>query len=511
MARDIDVIIVGAGHNGLTAAAYLGMAGKRVTVLESAEEAGGATASVRAFPAYDARLSRYSYLVSLLPEKIVNDLGLDFTCLSRRVSSFTPYRKDDRADGLFIARQWDEATSESFRRLTGGDREASAWQEFYGEVEGFAQKLAPTLLQTLPTRSELRNAIGQNEAWRMLMEKPIGETVTERFHNDLVRGVVLTDALIGTHTSVFDLQANRCFLYHLVGNGTGEWKVPLGGMGALVDQLKKACQRNGVEILTGARVTSIHAGTESVEAGLADGRSFKAPHLLCNAAPQTLARLMGRPEPPSLEGAQLKVNMLLTRLPRLASGADPREAFAGTLHIREELPVLEKAYEESRQGVMPGRLPAEMYCHTLTDPSILSTELQAKGYHTLTLFGLHTPASLFENDNEGSAEIALTRALEGLNECLDEPVEDCIARNPDGSLCIEVKTPLDLEASIGLPRGNIFHRDLSFPFREDDAKPGWGVETDHPRILICGAGAVRGGGVSGIPGHNAAMALLKGL
>jgi phytoene dehydrogenase-like protein len=160
---------------------------------------------------------------------------------------------------------------------------------------------------------------------------------------------------------------------------------------------------------------------------------------------------------------------------------------------------------------MPGRLPAEMYCHTLTDPSILSTELQAKGYHTLTLFGLHTPASLFENDNEGSAEIALTRALEGLNECLDEPVEDCIARNPDGSLCIEVKTPLDLEASIGLPKGNIFHRDLSFPFREDDAKPGWGVETDHPRILICGAGAVRGGGVSGIPGHNAAMALLKGL
>ena len=511
MAKDIDVIIVGAGHNGLTAAAYLGMAGRKVTVLEAAEEAGGASTSVRAFPSYDARLSRYSYLVSLLPDKIVHDLGLDFTCLSRRVSSYTPYRKNGKSDGLLVNRQWDETTAESFRRLTGDDREAEAWGRFYTEVESFAQRLAPTLLEPLRTRSEMKGRIGQDDAWRMLMETPIGETVTQRFHNDLVRGVVLTDALIGTHTSVYDLQANRCFLYHLIGNGTGEWKVPRGGMGGLVSELKRVCLQNGVEILTGARVTSIHAGTGSVEACLADGRSFKAPHLLCNAAPQTLARLMGRPELPSLEGAQLKVNMLLTRLPRLASGADPREAFAGTLHIREELTDLEKAYEESRQGLLPTRLPAEMYCHTLTDPSILSPELQAKGYHTLTLFGLHTPASLFENDSEGSAEIALARALEGLNECLDEPVEDCIARNPDGSLCIEVKTPLDLEASIGLPRGNIFHRDLSFPFREDDAKPGWGVETDHPRVLLCGAGAVRGGGVSGIPGHNAAMALLKGL
>ena len=511
MAGVSDVVVVGAGHNGLVAAAYLGMAGKRVTLLESSNEPGGASTSVRAFPAYDARLSRYSYLVSLLPDKIVEDLGLDFTCLSRRVSSFTPYRKDGRADGLFIARQWDEATSESFRRLTGGDREASAWQHFYGEVESFARKLAPTLLGPLPTRSELKKNIGLDETWRMLMEKPIGETVTERFHNDLVRGVVLTDALIGTHASVFDLQANRCFLYHLVGNGTGEWKVPRGGMGALVEQLKKACQRNGVEILTGARVMSIHSESDHAEAVTEDGRSFKARHLLCNAAPQTLARLMDKPEPPSLEGAQLKVNMLLTRLPRFASGADPRDAFAGTLHISEEYENLEKAYHESLEGRMPTRLPAEMYCHTLTDPSILSPELREKGYQTLTLFGLHTPASLFEADPKSASQLALSKALEGLNECLDEPVEDCIARNPDGSLCIEVKTPLDLEASIGLPRGNIFHKDLSFPFREDGEKPSWGVETDHPNILLCGAGAVRGGGVSGIPGHNAAMAVLKGL
>ena len=142
-----------------------------------------------------------------------------------------------------------------------------------------------------------------------------------------------------------------------------------------------------------------------------------------------------------------------------------------------------------------------MYCHTLTDPSILSPELQDAGYQTLTLFGLHTPAALFDADNETVKAQALTAALASLNEYLVEPIENLIA-------AIEVKSPLDIEGDVGLPRGNIFHKDLSFPFREDNQDAGWGVETDDPRIFICGAGAIRGGGVSGIPGHNAAMAVL---
>jgi phytoene dehydrogenase-like protein len=132
----------------------------------------------------------------------------------------------------------------------------------------------------------------------------------------------------------------------------------------------------------------------------------------------------------------------------------------------------------------------------------LSTELQEAGYQTLTLFGLHTPASLFDADNDAARDATLKSALSSLNDYLAEPIEDVIA-------AIEVKTPLDIEKAIGLPRGNIFHKDLSFPFREDGTAASWGVETDDPRIFICGAGAIRGGGVSGIPGHNAAMALLS--
>ena len=110
-----DAIIMGAGHNGLIAASYLAKAGKSVLMLEAAEEIGGATASVRAFKEYDARLSRYSYLVALLPDQIINDLGLNFETLSREVSSFTPYVSDGKDRGLHISRIWDQETEDSFK------------------------------------------------------------------------------------------------------------------------------------------------------------------------------------------------------------------------------------------------------------------------------------------------------------------------------------------------------------------------------------------------------------
>lgn len=106
-------------------------------------------------------------------------------------------------------------------------------------------------------------------------------------------------------------------------------------------------------------------------------------------------------------------------------------------------------------------------------------------------------------------KLAAKRCLDALNSYLLDPIESVLAVNSDGSLCIEVKSPLDLERDVRLPGGNIFHRDLSFPFKEEGDEQIWGVETDDPRIFICGAGAQRGGGVSGIPGHNAAMAVLS--
>ena len=503
-----DAIVMGAGHNGLIAASYLAKAGKSVLMLEAADEIGGATASVRAFKEYDAMLSRYSYLVALLPDQIVSDLGLNFETLSREVSSFTPYVKDGEDLGLHISRIWDKETEESFKELTGSDHEGKQWQEFYSDVEKFAQKMAPTFLQPLLTRSEMKAHIGENEIWEYLVEKPMSEIIKSKFSNDLVRGVVLTDALIGTFVSAESIQSNICFLYHLMGNGTGEWRVPRGGMGALVKELERVATSLGVQIKTSSEVTQISSDSSGVTVQTISGQSYEAEYLLSNAAPAHLDRILGKKTQDSLSGSQLKINMLLKALPRLKSGADPKKAFSGTFHINESYDQLEGAYQSAKSGVIPEHAPSEMYCHTLTDPSILSDDLASKGFHTLTLFGLHTPAELFEKDNNAAKKMAQKRCLDALNDYLLDPIESVLAVNSDASLCIEVKSPLDLEKDVRLPGGNIFHRDLNFPFKEEGDSRIWGVETDDPRIFICGAGAQRGGGVSGIPGHNAAMALL---
>lgn len=497
--KKYDVVIIGGGHNGLVAATYLARAGKSVRILEANPEVGGATQSVRTFPQFDANLSRYSYLIALLPDKIVNDLGLSFECISREVSSYTPYGDDK---GLYVSRVWDELTADSFNELDPSGHEGQAWQDFYAEVAQFAERIAPTLLEPLKTRSELKKQIDLDPIWQYLVEDPIGKVITERFNNDVVRGVVLTDALIGTFASAFDLQANICFLYHLMGNGTGEWKVPKGGMGALVKELLRVATESGVEISLNSQATQVVSTEAGVEVSIKSGEVVKGDYLLSNAAPQVLAKLRGATPPKSLDGSQMKINILLKRLPQLKSGIDPRLAFAGTFHANETFSQFESVFADAQAGVMPEKMPIEMYCHTLSDPSILSKELQDAGYQTLTLFGLHTPASLFDADNDAARDAALKSALASLNEYLAEPIEDVIA-------AIEVKTPLDIEEAISLPRGNIFHKDLSMPFREDGTPESWGVETDDPRIFICGAGAVRGGGVSGIPGHNAAMAILS--
>ena len=509
MSTHYDAIIIGSGHNGLVAACYLALSGKKVIILEKNDYIGGATTSIEAFKGVDARLSRYSYLVSLLPDQIIRDLSLNFTTISRTVSSYTPYFDDEGDKGLLINRNFDEETKESLSLLTGNDEESLAWENFYSSVLEFAQVVAPTMLQPLPTESEIQELVDPL-TWIELVENTLGQTLHDNFFDDLVKGVVLTDGLIGTFTGANDHAANKCFLYHLIGNGTGEWKVPQGGMGALVAELVRRCDELGVEIKTNVEVTSLQEEGSSILVTTQD-EVLRAKIALANCSPQVLEKISGIPAPTLRDGSQLKINMVLQKLPELKSGIDPRVAFAGTFHINESYFQLERAFEEARSGKIPTEIPSEMYCHTLTDPSILSPELNARGFHTLTLFALHTPASLFDKDHDAVKEEVVKRILSGLNDYLVRPISEYLALDEDGAPCIEAKTPQELEQAIGLPRGNIFHGDLQFPWKVNGDPRKWGVETNSQRILIAGSGAVRGGGVSGIAGHNAAMAALETL
>ena len=517
-----DVVILGAGHNGLVAATYLGRAGLSVLLLEKNNYIGGATTSQKVFPDYDARLSRYSYLVSLFPEKIIRDLGLNLELRQRAIRSFTPYVKNGQDDGLLLSNVDEGKSRQSIVDLTGGNTEYEQMKKFYNLSHVFAEHVWDTMLEPLIAKEDFRRRFDlgdvSREAWRSLAEEPLGLTIERYLQNDLVRGLVFTDAKVGvlTHPHDSSLVQNRCFLYHVIGNKTGEWKVPVGGMGTVARELEQAARNSSAEMLTNVdlRTLDLSGKTRTVEFEINEQpHTVEARFLLVNFGRNVLAKFAGRlyqPDPTD-EGSVFKINMLLDRLPKLKGGPyQSAEAFCGTFHSDEGYEQMNVSYRQACEGRLPNKTPCEVYCHTLTDDSILAPELREKGFQTMTLFGLDAPWSLFARDNKTMRKLAETKFLQSMNQWLEEPLEDCLAVARDGSLCIESKSPVDIEDALGMYHGNIFQSAPTFPFAETKAQIGkWGVETEFENVFLCGSSALRGGAVSGIPGHNAAKKVLE--
>jgi phytoene dehydrogenase-like protein len=511
-----DAIIIGGGHNGLVAACYLGMAGKKVLILEKNDYIGGASTSQKVFPDYDAYLSRYSYLVSLFPNQIFTELGLNVPLLRRSIASYTPHGE---REGILLSNENEHITKKNIQKL--GKNEWKGYQNLLKKQTQFAELIWDSFLQPLQSKADWERvfkAKKQTKLWRDFVEKPIGELIESHFEDDILRGIIFTDGKIGANTHAHDISLlqNRTFIYHIIGNKTGEWRVPQGGMGNLARQLADKAKSVGVEWVLNAKV--IHADYKNGASSLStitydnEGNTIdvKSKYVLWNAAPP----FQNIPDKTGVnEGTAFKINMLLTKLPTLKDkNVTPEQAFAGTFHINESYTQMQHTYDMANSGSIPDTLAGEIYCHTLTDTSILSAELIQKGYHTLTYFGLDLPYALFEKDNETAKKVVVAKFLKGINHYLDTPLENYLALDKNGNYCLEAKSSYDLEKELGLPRGNIFQKSLTWFFAENEAEIGsFGVETAYPNVYICGSSAKRGGAVSGIAGRNAAMAVLTHL
>jgi phytoene dehydrogenase-like protein len=416
----------------------------------------------------------------------------------------------------------EEVSRRSMFELTGNATEYEQLKRFYTLPSVFAEGIWDSMLEPLISKEDMARRFKVNEtsreSWRSLVEEPLGNAIERYLRDDLVRGLVFTDAKIGVLTQPHDpsLLQNRCFLYHLIGNKTGEWKVPVGGMGAVSSELERAARKAGATMLTDVHVQALNVigKTRSVEFRANEKEeTVQARFFLVNFGRNVLAKYTGRFFQPDRtdEGSVFKINMLLSRLPKLkARKLEASEAFCGTFHSDEGYEQMNVSYDQALDGRLPGKTPCEIYCHTLTDSSILAPELRDQGFHTMALFGLDAPWTLFVRDNEAMRREAEKRYLTSVNKWLEEPIESYLAVSRDGRPCIESKSPVDIEDALGMYHGNIFQNALTFPFAERKEQVGtWGVETEFENVFFCGSSALRGGAVSGIPGHNAAMKVLE--
>jgi phytoene dehydrogenase-like protein len=523
IAKKYDTIIIGGGHNGLIAANYLAMAGQHVLLLERNNYFGGATTSKQIFPDFEAFLSQYSYLVSLLPKTIIEELYINIELLSRTTASYTPYvSKEGEIKSLIISNIDQEITKNSILDLGYGLAEWFGYQQILEDQKIFASLVWDSFLEPLKPKSFFEQKFekaGQINLWNAFVNEPIGKYIESKIQSDALRGVIMTDAKIGSYTYANDpsLLQNRTFIYHIIGNKTGEWQVPKGGMGNIAKHLLAKAQEKGVNLQSNVDIKSINLkkGKQVINFSLNKiDYEVEASHLLSNASIHEIEKLIEPNQKATSkidEGSAFKINLLLKCLPILKDKSVTSEtAFAGTFHINQLHSQMESTFSSSFSGEIPLVLAGEIYCHTLTDSSILSNDLQQQGYHTLTFFGLDLPYRLFIENNEKAKSIVVERFFEGINQYLETPLESCLAVDKSGKMCIEAKSAFDLEHDLKMPMGNIFHNELSWFFAENESEMGkMGVETNYENLFICGSSAKRGGAVSGIPARNAAFKILE--
>ncbi|MBA3426049.1 MAG: NAD(P)/FAD-dependent oxidoreductase [Rubrobacter sp.] len=510
-----DAIVVGSGHNGLIAAAYLAKAGKSVLVLERRGIIGGATVTEEPWPGY--RISTCSYVCQLLLPEVIRDLdlvrhGYDVRPLDPQY--FMPF-----PDGRYLASFLDSGkTVEQIGKFSRGD--VAAHGAYWTMWDRIIARMRPLTVGPAPTREELKRAFDGpdgEEDWRTLTKKSIAEVLDEYFESGELKAVLCVGGVIGTNAGPRTPGTAYVKYHHILGQVDGHqgaWGYVRGGMGAVSQAIASSAREAGAEVLTDAEVAGIDI-RDGVAKGvhLHDGRSFEAEVVLSGADPyRTYLGMVGEKHLPDdlisgvksmrIEGSVVKVLLALGELPDFTAlpGKEVGPQHTGGIVINPSVDALQRAWEECERGE-PSRRPfIDGYIQSVTEDG-----LAPPGKHTMSLFCQYAPYRLAEGTWEERRDEIGWNIVETFAE---------YAPNLPGAIeHIEVLGPPDIERRIGITGGNIFHGEI-LPDQMFDLRPVPGYadyRSPIENLYLCGAGMWPGGAVYGAPGRNCAREVLSDL
>jgi phytoene dehydrogenase-like protein len=515
-----DVLIIGAGHNGLVCAYYLAAKGLKVTVLERRHVVGGAAVTEEFHPGF--RNSTAAYTVSLLNPKVIADMRLHehgLKVVLRKIDNFLPTLGPDHLlsgrDGLTRH----EIARHSAADALGYDAYSKALRSAVAVLRDWILRAPPNagggvadVLAALKLGNSVRGMTAEEQ--RNLLDfftKSAAEILERHFSTDIVKALFGFDAVVGNYASPYDPGSAYVLLHHLFGEAAGvagAWGHAIGGMGAITQAMARAALDKGVEIVLDSPVEEIIVERGRAAGAVAGGRTWRAkavaanvnPHFLFgkllpegSVSPEISRRMAGW----GAESATFRMNVALSRLPRFTSLAEPGDHLTAGIIIAPSLGYMDRAYTSARTEGWAREPIVEMLV-----PSTLDDSLAPAGSHVASLFCQHFPYEV-----EGGWE---ARADEAADHIIDH-VDRYAPGFRDSVVGRLALSPWHLEQRFGVPRGDIFHGKMGLD-QLFSARPMLG-HADYRMPLaglyLCGSGAHPGGGVTGAPGHNAAKAILK--
>lgn len=519
MPQTYDIIIIGAGHNGLVAACYLAKAGLKTLVLERRAIVGGGAVTEEIHPGF--RCSTLAHTTGPLLPAISNNLQLDRCGLELIQPDVRVTALDPAGHSVSI---YDDAKRTATELEKVSSHDANNYPQFAASFARIGRLLAPLLTMTppaieRPTAGELWNlgklglsfrGLGKKDAFRLLRWGPmaVADLVAEWFENELLRATIAARGISGAFAGPWSAGTSAGLLWQAAmdGQAAGPSSFARGGMGALTAALAKAAREGGVELRTNAAVAEIKVSEgKAVAVLLAGGEEVPARAVVSNADPKsTFLKLV---DPANLDpdflskiqnyrslGAVAKINLALSALPTFGAINDPNDIarLSGRIHIGPNIDYLERAFDAAKYGNCSPRPYMD-----ITIPSISDLSLAPKGAHVMSIQVQYAPYNLKHGDWTSRSEELSDTVVDVLSEYAPNLKDLIVAR--------QVITPLDLERDYGLSGGHIFHGEQSldqfFTFRPLIGCAQY--RTPINGLYLCGAGTHPGGGVTGGPGANA--------